>query len=134
MKRYDLINGVLVPICKKIFAISASPCLKVETKKKQEKVLEDFKKEMENMAYVNCGNVQISTNYYSKKEYARLYFNIDSACKRIDSVRCELQFDEYGGLTIEIGHNKTYFFKNINQIVELREEIQKAAIFAYKKY
>jgi hypothetical protein len=132
---YNLTDGVLDTICKKIFMPTALlAVIKAETKKTQTLVLNNIKQALEGRAHINCQNVDSDYNYgYARKQCLNLKMTIDSSNDYIDDVRFELNFNQAHQLVIEIGYRKKYFFTDANQIETLKNEIQKAAILAGKK-
>jgi hypothetical protein len=132
---YHLMGSSLTSICEKIFVIPPlSQLVKADTEKAQFLVLNKIKQEIEGVTHITCKDVERSYNYPRRKECVNLKITISSLHDHIYNLSFELNFNEDKQLIIDVDRYKKYFFREVSQLAEFREAIQKIAQVTGKRH
>jgi hypothetical protein len=114
-------------ICKKIFTEPTSPTFKAVKETAKLEVLEKLKQALMEIEGINAKDVR-SEKYYG----IYLSFELFYSTKEKRGINCELIFDKEHNLCVNV-NRENYPFNNTNQLITLKEALQKAAIIANER-
>ena len=113
-------------ICNKLFGLMPSPLFQTKIEEEQIEKLKMITQELEGIEDIACGEIRNASHYgvrmSIKIKYSGGYQSMD----------CGFYFEKSGHLEFNMGRSNCYL-NNINQIIELKEALQKAAIIADKR-
>lgn len=133
---HHLSGDALGSICKKIFVPPPlSELIKTDEKEAQFLVLNNIKQELEGTPHITCKDVESSYNYSRRKQCVNLKIKIASLHDYIHDLAFELNFNDEAQLVIDSDYyRKKYFFRNVNQLTQLKDAIQKKAFVEGQKH
>ena len=113
-------------ICKKIFGLTPSPSFQTKLEKQQIEMCKMITKELGGVKNIKCGEIK-NIQYYGVRMSLEINYSSD-----YQSMNCQFHFEKSGQLVLSLGRNNCYL-THINQIIELKDALQKAAIIADKR-